>query len=210
MGVPLARRSKDLVKRTIFFTRETNMTTQLFSIQELSSVQSGNVEAAQSLANVLLEAGHKITLLNLEMARNTLKQSAASLAIDSIEESRNAASYQPLAKETATYFKNLAHISAETQVEIARLVQSHMSEFGKNAISLLDRASKSDSNFGAAMAAAALKSAVATATASCQSLTETTKRVTEMAQANANALAEAVQSIGNQQVETAKALKKAA
>lgn len=184
------------------------MTTQLFSIQEISSVQSGNVEAAQSLANVLLEAGHKITLLNLEMARNTLKQGAASL--DAADESRTAAAYQPMARETATYFKNLAHISGETQVEIARLVQSHMSEFGKNAISFLDRASKSDSNLAAAVAAAALKSAVATATASCQSLTETTKRVTEMAQANANALAETVQSIGNQQAEAAKAYKRAA
>jgi len=184
------------------------MTNQFFSMQELSSVQSGNVEAVQSLANVLLEASHKVTLLNLEMTRNTLHQ-GVSLARDA-GESRSLPAGQPLAKETATYFKTLAHISAETQVEIARLVQSHMSEFGKNAISLLDRASKSDSNMGAAMAAAALRSAVATATASCQSLTETTKRVTEMAQANANALAETVQSMGAQQVEAAKALKKAA
>lgn len=179
-------------------------------MQEFSSVQSGNVETMQSLANLLLGAGHKITLLNLEMARNTLNQGAVTLAFESGEESRANAPCQPLAKETATYFKNLAHISAETQVEIARLVQSHMSEFGKSAISLLDRASKSDSNMGAAMAAAALRSAVATATASCQSLTETTKRVTEMAQANANALAETVQSIGAQQDEAAKSLKKAA
>lgn len=185
------------------------MTTQLFSIQEFSSVQNGNVEAAQSLANVLLEASHKITLLNLEMARNSLKHGAAGFA-DAADESRSSAAFQPMAKETATYFKTLAHISAETQVEVARLVQSHMSDFGKTAISFLDRASKSDSNFGAAMAAAALKSAVATATASCQSLTETTKRVTEMAQANANALAETVQSIGNQQAEAAKSYKKAA
>lgn len=185
------------------------MTTPLFSVQELSSVQSGNVEAVQSLANVLLEAGHKITLLNIEMTRNTLNQGAASLAFDANGEVRSAAS-QPLAKEAATYFRTLAHISAETQVEIARLVQSHMSEFGKNAISLLDRASKSESNAAAAMAAAALRSAVATATASCQNLTETTKRVTEMAQANANALAETVQSIGAQQGEAAKAYKKAA
>jgi hypothetical protein len=185
------------------------MTTPLFSIQELSSVQSGNVEAMQSLANVMLEAGHKITLLNLEMTRNTLNQGAVSLAFNA-EGSRDGASSQPLAKEAATYFRNLAHISGETQVEIARLVQSHMSEFGKNAISFLDRASKSESNVGAAMAAAALKSAVATATASCQSLTETTKRVTEMAQANANALAETVQSIGSPQADAAKAYKKAA
>lgn len=173
-------------------------------------MQSGNVETAQCLANVLLEASHKITLLNIEMTRNTLKQGVASLATDEAEDARSAIVYQPLAKESATYFKNLAHISAETQVEVARLVQSHMSEMGKTAISFLDRASKSDSHVGAAMAAAALKSAVATATASCQSLTETTKRVTEMAQANANALAETVQSIGNHQVEAAKAYKKAA
>lgn len=173
-------------------------------------MQSGNVEAAQCLANVLLEAGHKITLLNIEMARNALKQGAVNLAANEAEETRSAISCQPLAKESATYFKNLAHISAETQVEVARLVQSHMSEIGKAAISFLDRASKSDSNVGAAMAAAALKSAVATATASCQSLTETTKRVTEMAQANANALAETVQSIGNHQIEAAKSYKQAA
>lgn len=186
------------------------MTTQFFSIQELSSVQRGNVEAAQSLANLLLEAGHKITLLNLEMARNAVKQGASRLAADVAGESRGIVAAKPMARETATYFKNLAHISAETQVEIARLVQSHMSEFGKSAISFLDRASKSDSNMGAVMATAALKSAVATATASCQSLTETTRRVTEMAQANANALAETVQSIGNQQAESAKSYKKAA
>lgn len=179
-------------------------------MQDLSSVQAGNVEAVQSLTNVMLEAGHKITLLNLEMARNTLNQGAAGFNLEPSEEGRSAMPSQPLAKETATYFKNLAHISAETQVEIARLVQSHMSEFGKNAISLLDRASKAESNMGAAMAAAALKSAVATATASCQNLTETTRRVTEMAQANANALADTVQSIGNQQATAAKNYKKAA
>lgn len=186
------------------------MTTPLFSMQELSSVQSGNVEAVQSLTNVMLEAGHKITLLNLEMARNTLNQGAAGFSILSGEDMANATPSQPLTKETATYFKNLAHISAETQVEVARLLQSHMSELGKSAISLLDRASKSESNMGAAMAAAALKSAVATATASCQNLTEATRRVTEMAEANANALADTVQSIGDQQVAAAKDYKRAA
>ncbi|MBS1189801.1 MAG: hypothetical protein H6R10_1593 [Rhodocyclaceae bacterium] len=186
------------------------MTTPFFSVQDLSSVQAGNVEAAQSLTNVMLEAGHKITLLNLEMTRNALSQGAASFSSNGADGSSGALPGQPLAKETATYFKNLAHISAETQVEIARLVQSHMSEFGKTAISLLDRASSSDNNVGAAMAVVALKSAVATATASCQNLTETTRRVTEMAQANANALADTVQSIGTHQAHAARSYQKAA
>lgn len=180
--------------------------TTLFSMQELSSVQNGNMDAVQSLSNAVLEAGHKITLLNLEMLRNTLSQGAASFSAG-MGEPRNVAS-QPLAKETATYFRNLAHISAEAQVEIARQLQSCLSEFGKSAISLLDRASKSENSVAAAMAAAAMKSAVATATASCQSLTETTRRVTEMAQANASALADTVHSMNTEQAD--QDLKKAA
>lgn len=179
-------------------------------MQELSTVQNGSMDAAQSLANVVLEAGHKITLLNLEMVRNAMSQAAASCSASLLQESRAGVPCQSLVKDTATYFRSLSHISAETQVEIARMLQAHMSEFGKNAISLLDRASKSETGVAAAMAAAAMRSALATATASCESLTETTRRVTEMAQANANALAETVQSMGTEQPEAAKDLKKAA
>lgn len=168
------------------------------------------MDAAQSLTSVVLEAGHKITLLNLEMVRNALKQTAASCNVGLIQESQAAIPCQSLVKETATYFKNLSHISAETQVELARRIQAHMSEFGKSAISLLDRASKTETSVAAAMAAAAMRSALATATASCESLTETTRRVTEMAQANANALADSVQSMGTEENAAAKDLKKAA
>lgn len=169
--------------------------TTLLSMQEITSVQSGNVETVQSLANALLEAGYKITLLNLETARNTLSQGANSFNAPTGEEARNAVPYQPIARETATYFKNLAHISAEMQVEIARLVQSHVSDFSKSMVSLLDKASKADSNVGTAMATAAMKSLMATAAASCEGLTETARRVTELAQANASALADSLHSI---------------
>lgn len=178
--------------------REMKMTT-FFSPQDFSSVHSGTADAVQSLANTVLEAGYKITLLNLEVTRNALNQGAASVFANAGEEAQKMANYQPIAKEISTYFKNLTHISAETQVEIARQVQSLLSDLGKSAALLLDRASKSDANLSTAMAAAALKSALATATASCQSLTETAKRVSEMAEANANALVDSVHSIGGQQ-----------
>lgn len=185
------------------------MTTH-FSTQDFSSVQSGTADAVQSLANTVLEAGYKITLLNLEMARNALNHGAANALAGMGEEARKA-DYQPITREIATYFRNLAHINAETQVELARQIQSHTSEFSKGMISLLDRASKSDSYFGTALATAAMKSALATVTASCQSLTETARRVTELAEANANALADTVQSIANQQgAETQTSYKKAA
>lgn len=172
--------------------------TTIFSPQDISSVQSGAADAVQSLTNTILEAGYKITLLNLEMARNAINHGAASALAGLGEEARTADS-QPITREIATYFRNLAHITAETQVELARQIQSHTSEFGKSVISLLDRASKSDNQFGTALATAAFKSALATATASCQSLTETARRVTELAEANANALADTVQSMANQQ-----------
>lgn len=171
--------------------------TTLFSTQDFSSVQSGTADTVQSLATTVLEAGYKITLLNLEMTRNALNHGAAS-ALAGLGEEAGTPDYQPITKELATYFKNLAHVTAETQVELARQIQSHTSEFGKSMISFLDRASKSDNNFGTAFATAAMKSALATATASCQSLTDTARRVTEMAEANAAALADTVQSIANQ------------
>lgn len=184
--------------------------TTFFSTQDLTSVHGNTADAVQSLANTVLEAGYKITLLNLEMTRNAFNQGATNAFIGFGEEARNAANYQPIAKEVATYFKNLAHITAETQVEIARQTQSHMSELSKSAVSLLDKASRSDANFGTAMAAAALRSAVTTLTASYQNLTETAKRVSEMAEANASALADTVQSIGNSQSTPARHYKKAA
>lgn len=183
--------------------------TTFFSTQDFSSVQSGTADTVQSLSNLILEAGYKITLLNLELTRNALNQGLSGMSAAWGDTDANVA-YQPLAKEIATYFKNLAHITAETQVEIARQVQSQMSEFSKSTASLLDRAARSDANLGTAMAAAALKSAVATATASCQGLTETAKRVSEMAEANANALAESVQSIGSQPSTPVRTYKKAA
>lgn len=184
--------------------------TTFFSTQDFSTVHSNTADTVQSLANTVLEAGYKITLLNLELARNALNQGVANTFLGLGEEARNTANYQPVSREIATYFKNLAHITAETQVELARQTQSHMSEFSKSAVSLLDKASKSDANFGTAMAAAALKSAVTTMTASCQNLTETAKRVSEMAEANANALADTVQSIGNSESAPARNYKKAA
>lgn len=171
--------------------------TTFFSTQDFCSVQSGAADTVQSLSNTVLEAAYKITLLNLEMTRNALNHGAASALAGLGEEARNA-DFKPITRDVATYFKNLAHITAETQVEVARQMQSQMSEVSKSMVSLLDRASKSDNNFGAAIANAALKSALATAAASCQSMTETARRVTEMAEANASALANTVQTMAAQ------------
>lgn len=175
--------------------------TTLFSTQEIASVQSSTADTMQSVMGTVLEAGYKVTLLNLEMARNAINLGAAGAMAGLNDEARTAA-IQPLTREVATYCRNLAHITAETQVEIARQVQSHTSDFSKAAISLLDRAAKSDGYFGSAVMASAMKSALATATTSCQSLAETAKRITELAEANANALADTVQSMSNQQQPT--------
>lgn len=176
--------------------------TTLFTSQDLSNVQSSAADTVQSLSNTVLEAGYKITLLNLEMTRSAISQGAASTVASLGEELRNA-SLQPMAREVATYFKNLAHITAETQVEIARQAQSHFSEIGKTTVAMLDRATRSDANLATAVAAATLKSAVAAITASCHNLTETARRVGEMAEVNAHALADTVQSMSDSVVPTA-------
>lgn len=185
------------------------MTTS-FLLQDIATAQNGNLDAVRSLGNLMLEAGNRITLLNLELARNSLAHAAVGLRASMGEEGGHRRPVQPLAREAATYFRNFAHLSAETQVEVARLVQSHLSNFGKSAIALLDRVSRSENNVASALATAAMKSAIATATASCQSLTESTQRATEMAEANTNALADSVQSMSVEQDKAAKELKKLA
>lgn len=183
--------------------------TTLFTSQDFSNVQSSAADTVQSLANTVLEAGYKITLLNLEMTRNAISQGAAATVASLGEEIRNA-NFQPIARDVATYFKNLAHITAETQVEIARQAQSHLSEVGKTTVSLLDRATRSDANLASAMTAAALKSAVAAISASCHNLTEAARRVGEMAEVNANALADSVQTMSDSAPPPAGKYKKAA
>ncbi|MFN0040133.1 MAG: phasin family protein [Burkholderiales bacterium] len=100
----------------------------------------------------------------------------------------NARITQPSTEKLAAYSRNLYEIVSETADNFSKLVETQVSEFNKNFVSILDQASK-NAPAGSESAIAAFKSTIAVANQAYDAMSKSAKRLTESAEAAVNSTA---------------------
>jgi phasin family protein len=171
--------------------------------EQFAAANKAAVDSLLSVANTALASAERIATLNLETARSVLEDSVSNAkAIMGAKDPQEALSIQaslakPNVEKVVAYGKSVYEISAETQEQLAKMVEAQFGDFQKNVASMLEKAAKS-APAGSDVAVAAVQSAIAAANSAFDNMRKAAQQVTDMAQSNIAAATSA----------TAKAVKK--
>ncbi len=171
--------------------------------EQFAAANKAAVDSLLSVANTALASAERIATLNLETARSVLEDSVSNAkAIMGAKDPQEALSIQaslakPNVEKAVAYGKSVYEISAETQEQLAKMVEAQFGDFQKNVAAMLEKAAKS-APAGSDVAVAAVQSAIAAANSAFDNMRKAAQQVTDMAQSNIAAATSA----------TAKAVKK--
>lgn len=170
--------------------------------EQFAAANKASVEALLSLANTALAGAERVAALNLNTARSLLEDSVnntkALLGAKDVQEvvAVQASLAQPNVEKVVSYSRSFYEISAQSQEEVAKLLEAQYGEFQKTVAGLLDQASK-NAPAGSDVAVAAVKSAFAAANSAFDSLNKAAKQVAEITEANVAAATNAtVKAVG--------------
>lgn len=179
--------------------------------EQFAAANKATVEALLSLANTSLANAERLAALNLHTARAIVEDSVANmktlLGAKDAQEALNlqASLTQPGIEKAVAYSRSIYEISAQTQEEIAKVVEAQFAELNKGVNGLLDQAVK-NAPAGSDVAVAAVKSAIAAANSAYDGLNKAAKQVAEIAEANVAAATNAtVKAVGATATATASA-----
>ena len=183
--------------------------------EQLASANKANVEAVLTLANTAFASAERLAALNLNTARAVLEDSVgnakALLGVKDLQEfvALQSTLAQPSVEKAVAYSRSVYEISAQTQEEFSKVVETQFAELNKNVAALLDKAAKS-APAGSDVAVAAVKSAIAAANSAYDSINKAAKQVAEIAEANVAAATNAtVKAVGAAAATSPKAKKAA-
>lgn len=170
--------------------------------EQFAAANKATVDSLLSLANTALASAERVAALNLHTARalieDGMSNTKALLGAKDVQEAMSvqASLAQPNVEKAVAYSRSVYEISAQTQEEISKIVESQFTEFNKSVATLLDKAAKS-APAGSDVAVAAVKSAIAAANSAFDSMNKAAKQVAEIAEANVAAATNAtVQAVG--------------
>ncbi len=160
--------------------------------EQFTAANKATVDSLLSLANTALASAERIAALNLNAARSVIEDSVSNArALASAKDAQEAASIaaaqvQPNVEKAVAYSRSVYEITAQTQEELSKMVESQFGDFQKTVSSLLDSAASS-APAGSDVAVAAVKSAIAAANSAFDNMNKAAKQVAEIAEANVTA-----------------------
>ena len=170
--------------------------------EQFAAANKVAVDSLLTVANTALASAERIAALNLNTARSFLEDSVANtkalLGAKDPQEvvAIQAALAQPNVEKAVAYSRSIYEISAQTQEELSKLVESQFADFQKNVSAMLDKVSK-QAPAGSDVAVAAVKSAFAAANSAFDNLNKAAKQVAEITEANVSAATNAtVKAVG--------------
>ena len=171
--------------------------------EQFAAANKVAVDSLLTVANTALASAERIAALNLNTARSIIEDGVASTktlmgAKDPQEAIALQASLaQPSVEKAVAYSRSIYEISAQTQEELAKMVEAQFADFQKNVAGLLDKVAK-QSPAGSDVAVAAVKSAFAAANSAFDNMNKAAKQVAEIAEANVAAATSAtVKAVGS-------------
>jgi len=170
--------------------------------EQFAAANKASVDAMLTLANTALASAERIAALNLNTARSMLEDGVANakvmLGAKDAQEffALQASLAQPGLEKAVAYTRSVYEISAQSKEEISKLLEAQFSDFQKQMVALLEKATK-NAPPGSDVAVNAVKSAVAAATSAFDSMNKAAKQVADIAEANVAAATNAtVKAVG--------------
>ncbi len=156
--------------------------------EKFTEVNKAAVEAALGYSTIVLDSAEKLLDLNLKVARSVLADNATSArALAGVKDAQEFAALQqslaqPAIEKAVAYSRALYELSAETQGEMKKFVETHMAEAKKSASEAMDNLVKS-APIGSEAVQAAVKSAMAAANNAYENMTKAAKQVADITEA---------------------------
>jgi len=186
----------------------------MYSIPEqLSALNKSNIDAIVAFFGITSAGAERLLDYQVKAAKAAFGDAAQNVrTLTSIKDPQEwaqigTAVVQPSAEKLTSYARHLVALTTETQSEITRYVDEHISDLNKQIVSMLDQAAKTGPA-GSDVAVAAAKSAVAAATQAYDVFAKAGRQVAEMTEATVQAVATAGVQAANSTTATGK--KKAA
>lgn len=156
---------------------------------QFAEANKAGIEAMLTIANTIFASAERLAALNLNTARTMLEDGVANtkalMAAKDMQElaSMQATIAQPSVEKAVAYSRSVYEIATQTQSELAKVSEAQIAEMKSAMANMLDQSLK-NAPAGSDAAVAAVKSAMAVASAAYDNMTKAAKQVTEIAEAN--------------------------
>lgn len=157
--------------------------------EQLVTSNKATVDAMIGLAQSGFATVEKLSALNMNAGKaafEDLMTTARSMtgAKDAQEVANlTVSAAQPAIEKAIAYSRSIYEVAAQSQAEVTKFVEAQAAEFNKSVVGFLDQFAK-NAPAGSDVAVAAMKSALAAANSTYDSLTKAAKQATELAEAN--------------------------
>lgn len=170
--------------------------------EKLAASNKATVESLLSVSATAMASAERLAALNLNTARAMIEDSMANLK--ALTEAKDPQAFvalqtslvQPGAEKLVAYYRSVYEIASQNQEEISKLLESQFAELNKTMNAALDEAAKS-APAGSDVAISAVKSALAAANSTYDSVSKAARQVVDIAEANvSSATSAAVKAVG--------------
>lgn len=161
--------------------------------EQFTAANKATVDSLLSVANTALASAERIAALSLNTARAALEDSVSGVkAVMSAKDPKEALAAQsalakPAVEKAVDYTRSVYEISAQTQQELAKMVEAQFGDFQKSIAGMVELATKS-APAGSESAIAAIQNAIAAANSAFGNMNSVAKQFADAAQANMTAV----------------------
>jgi phasin family protein len=158
----------------------------------IADITRTSVDAASRLSRISMDSAERAMAVQLEYAKGAFAQ--ASITAEAFARAKDVQELMALRTRLAEnalenlmgYSRSLYEVASTAQSEVSRLAEERMAEFQRNVTATVEEAAKAAPG-GGEVAAAAIKSQLAAATAAFDSLTKAAKQAASYAEAGVKA-----------------------
>jgi phasin family protein len=166
----------------------------VINTEQLVAANKATVDSLLAVANTALSSAERIAALNLNTARAALDDTVS--GVQSVLGAKDPQAAfaaqkslaQPAVDKAVAYSRSMYEITAQTQQELAKMVEAQFGDFQKSVAGLVDMAAKS-APAGSESAVAAIQNAIAAANSAFGNMNNVARQFADAAQANMAAVA---------------------
>jgi len=175
----------------------------MFTPEQFAAANKAQFDTLFGLTNKAFEGFEKLLELNLQVVKSTLAESQENaqrvLSVKDAQEllALQANLAQPVAEKALSYGRHLYEIASSTQAEFARVAEAQFEDQNRKTQTLVENVAK-NAPAGSETAVSMMKSAIAAANSTYETINKASKEAVEIAESNFNAAASAATKAANQ------------
>jgi len=175
----------------------------MFTPEQFAAANKAQFDTLFGLTNKAFEGFEKLLELNLQVVKSTLAESQENaqrvLSVKDAQEllALQANLAQSVAEKALSYGRHLYEIASSTQAEFARVAEAQFEDQNRKTQTLVENVAK-NAPAGSETAVSMMKSAIAAANSTYETINKASKEAVEIAESNFNAAASAATKAANQ------------